>query len=607
MACLGGSSPEIDECVFYGNGAPTGSGGALTADELSTPSIASSTISGNSALEGGGLYVTEGAAVTVDRTIIAFSVDSEAVVCALGGAAELTCSDVFGNDAGDWVGCIDGQEGINGNFSLDPLFCDAELDDYHLLPDSPCADAAGCGLVGALAAGCTEDPEIQVAPSSLAFEVNEGGTASDVLQISDLGRSSLVWLVRENGPVPEVGDGRAPAAKVKILPREAATDLEEKRPPIPHVEVEKGEEDPREGRGPLRGAGGPDGFGYTWIDNDEPFGPVYAWREIGNVGTPLVLSDDDFEEVALPFEFPFYATLQTTVKISSNGYLTFGPDATDYSNDPIPDAWAPNNLIAPFWDDLSTEHGGTVYYHHDAVADEFIVQYDGVYDYYGAGPYTFEVVLKPNGSILFLYDEIEGAPDAATIGIESALGVVGLEIAYNAAYVHDRLAVLIEDPAPWMTEDPPSGLTAGLGLTTVTVEVDTEGLMPGLHLVTLVVQSNDPDEPEVFVPVSLLIGGTGIDELPKEYVLHGNYPNPFNPRTEIRYDLPAPAVVNLRIYSLAGRLVRELLVGERQGPGRYAIPWNGRDGKGERVASGVYYYKLEADGEARTSRMVLLK
>jgi flagellar hook assembly protein FlgD len=65
--------------------------------------------------------------------------------------------------------------------------------------------------------------------------------------------------------------------------------------------------------------------------------------------------------------------------------------------------------------------------------------------------------------------------------------------------------------------------------------------------------------------------------------------------------------VNLRVYSLAGRLVRELLVGERQGPGRYAIPWNGRDESGERVASGVYYYKLEADGEALTNRMVLLK
>jgi hypothetical protein len=131
--------------------------------------------------------------------------------------------------------------------------------------------------------------------------------------------------------------------------------------------------------------------------------------------------------------------------------------------------------------------------------------------------------------------------------------------------------------------------------------------MPGLHLVTLVVESNDPDEPEVFIPVSLLIGGTDVDELPTKYVLHGNYPNPFNPRTEIRYDLPATAVVNLRVYSLGGRLVRELLVGERQSPGRYAIPWNGRDESGERVASGVYYYKLEADGKALMNRMVLLK
>jgi hypothetical protein len=268
----------------------------------------------------------------------------------------------------------------------------------------------------------------------------------------------------------------------------------------------------------------------------------------------------------------------------------------------------PNNIVAPFWDDLNPTLGGAVYYYHDAAREEFIVEYESVYDYYGAGPYTFEVVLTPAGSILFLYDEIAGDPSEATVGIENGTGTDGLEIAFNAPYIHDGLAVLIEDPAPWLTEEPPSGVTAGLGNVSVTLEVDTEGLMPGLHLVTLVVESNDPDEPEVMIPVSLLIGGTDVDgDLPTRYVLHGNYPNPFNPRTEIRYDLPAQATVSLRVYSIAGRLVRELLVDERQGPGRFAIPWNGRDDGGERVASGVYYYKLEADGKVQTNRMVLLK
>jgi hypothetical protein len=607
MICLGGSTPDIDECVFAKNGAPSGGGGALAADEQAIPKLKSCTLSENHALAGGGLFLTGGAFASVDRTIVVFSVESEAVVCELGGLAELSCSDVYANDGGDWTGCIAEQAEVNGNFSHDPAFCDLEAGDYHVLPDSPCADAMGCGLVGALEAGCLADPEIHVDPASFAFEVGAGGTTSDVLEISDLGRSNLYWLIRENGPVPEVTDPK-PAVKAKVLPRELATVLEPMRPTIPHVEVEKGESDSRGGRGPTRGAGGPDAFGHTWIDNDEPFGPTYDWREISGLGTALALSDDSSKLVALPFAFPFYASQKTSVRISSNGYLTFGAVGADYSNDPIPDAWVPNDLVAPFWDDLNPTLGGAVYYYHDAAREEFIVQYDGVYDYYGVGPYTFEVVLKPSGSILFLYDEIAGEPHQATVGIENATGTEGLEIAFNAPYVHDRLAVLIEDPAPWLTEDPPSGVTAGLGDVSVTLEVDTEGLMPGLHLVTLVVLSNDPDEPEVMIPVSLLIGGTDVEDgLPTRYVLHGNYPNPFNPRTEIRYDLPAPATVNLRVYSIAGRLVRELLEGERQDPGRYAIPWNGRDDSGERVASGVYYYKLEADGEALTNRMVLLK
>jgi hypothetical protein len=608
MLCLGLSTPDIDECLFAGNGAPTGVGGALLIDNLSMPTIDRSTLSGNHALEGGGLYVTGGALVAVDRTIIVFSVESEAVVCFMDGEVVLSCCDVYGNDGGDWTGCIEDQAGVNGNFSLDPMFCDIESGDYHLLPDSPCADAPGCGLVGGFEAGCLEAPEIVVDPTSFAFEVGAGGTATDVLQISDLGRTDLTWLIRENGPVPEVSDDRAAPLKAKIASVDASTGLEPVRPSIPHVEVDKGGEDPREGRGPIRGAGGPDDFGYTWIDSDEPFGPTYAWREISEVGTPLALSDDDFEVVALPFTFPFYGVYKASVRISSNGYLTFGDEADDYSNDPIPDAWPPNDLIAPYWDDLNPELGGIVYYYHDAVAEEFIVQYDGIFDYFGMGPFTFEVVLKANGSILFLYDEIAGDPHSGTVGIENSAGSVGLEVAFNSAYIHSGLAVVIEDPAPWMTEDPPSGVTAGLGQESVILEVDTEGLMPGLYLVTLVVESNDPDDPEVMIPVSLLLTGTDVDDgLPTRYVLHGNFPNPFNPKTEIRYDLPAPATVELSVYSLSGRLVRRLVEGEHQLPGRYSIPWDGRDSTGARVASGVYYYKLEADGEARTNRMVLLK
>ncbi|MCP4545823.1 MAG: T9SS type A sorting domain-containing protein [bacterium] len=86
-----------------------------------------------------------------------------------------------------------------------------------------------------------------------------------------------------------------------------------------------------------------------------------------------------------------------------------------------------------------------------------------------------------------------------------------------------------------------------------------------------------------------------------------NVPNPFNPTTEIRCDLPAAGPVTLRIYDTNGRLVRTLLNGDHHALGELRINWNGRGDAGEPLASGVYFYEVEV-GEHRTTRkMTLLK
>ncbi len=103
-------------------------------------------------------------------------------------------------------------------------------------------------------------------------------------------------------------------------------------------------------------------------------------------------------------------------------------------------------------------------------------------------------------------------------------------------------------------------------------------------------------------------GGTAVEEpaLPATY-LAANHPNPFNPTTKIVFGLAAPADVTLRIYDAAGRLVRTLLAGEARGAGRHEAVWNGRDDAGARAGSGVYFYRLEADGFVETRKMTLLK
>ena len=89
-------------------------------------------------------------------------------------------------------------------------------------------------------------------------------------------------------------------------------------------------------------------------------------------------------------------------------------------------------------------------------------------------------------------------------------------------------------------------------------------------------------------------------------MLYQNHPNPFNPQTTIDYDLPAAGPVRLLIMDASGRVVRTL-VNETQPAGSRSIDWNGRDDSGNAVASGVYFYVLDAGKERLTKKLVLLK
>jgi hypothetical protein len=90
------------------------------------------------------------------------------------------------------------------------------------------------------------------------------------------------------------------------------------------------------------------------------------------------------------------------------------------------------------------------------------------------------------------------------------------------------------------------------------------------------------------------------------YALNQNYPNPFNPTTTIDYSLKASGLVSLKVYNVAGQLVRTL-VSNNAAAGEYSIQWDGRDNAGTSVSSGVYFYKLVSGDFSMTKKMVLLK
>jgi len=97
-----------------------------------------------------------------------------------------------------------------------------------------------------------------------------------------------------------------------------------------------------------------------------------------------------------------------------------------------------------------------------------------------------------------------------------------------------------------------------------------------------------------------------IENIPDKFALHYNYPNPFNPETTIRYDLPLGTDIHLVVFDILGREVRTL-VNEKQEAGFKSVRWNGRNDMGQTVSAGMYFYRIRAGKFSKVQKMVLLK
>jgi hypothetical protein len=147
----------IEECAFVGNRARYG--GALSVDNGGRPFIRVCTFYANEAENGSAAFLAFESEPTFERSIIAFGLGGAPVVCESWSLPQVVCCDVFGNEGGDWVGCLFPFRGQDGNFGLDPLFCNAPAGDFTLAESSPCLPGrhpgdATCDRVGAFDQGC---------------------------------------------------------------------------------------------------------------------------------------------------------------------------------------------------------------------------------------------------------------------------------------------------------------------------------------------------------------------------------------------------------------------------------------------------------------------
>jgi hypothetical protein len=263
------------------------------------------------------------------------------------------------------------------------------------------------------------------------------------------------------------------------------------------------------------GSGGPDDYGYTWIDSDEPGGPAFNWIDISGIGTPIDFGSDidDGNSGPLPLGFPFmfYGNEFESICVCTNGWASFTDSTSvEWGNPGIPDPEPPNNMLAAFYDDMNFENGGTGYFYTNS-SDTAIITWDHVPDWRQEGIFTFQIILVAPGKVVYQYLELgPGRMDENDIGIEDENGSVGLQIANNQTYAHDSLAVKIS--ASWIGLDPISGSIPVGGEATVNVTLNASNLTLGDYhgMVTVSAWDVIHNLPEVDIPVQLHV----VDNLP---------------------------------------------------------------------------------------------
>jgi len=259
--------------------------------------------------------------------------------------------------------------------------------------------------------------------------------------------------------------------------------------------------------------GGPDTYGHTWTDSDEPGGPAVGWVDISGVGTEVTLGDDaTTAAIPMGLGFPLYDSVYTEVYISSNGFISFDAGSSARLNKPLPFDTIATSLIAMWWDDLDPRKGGNVYYYLDAANGRFIVSFNNVKFYYsstGAGDLSFQAHLYPDGSIQLQYGGMDPGVltlEGSTIGIQNSVGDDALQVVYNAAYMHSNMAIQFSADH-WLYATPVGGSIDPFSNATVDIHLDAAELEDGEYSGSVFVSSNDPDSPSHGISVTLNVGG----------------------------------------------------------------------------------------------------
>ncbi len=305
-------------------------------------------------------------------------------------------------------------------------------------------------------------------------------------------------------------------------------------------------------------------WAYDNIDTLYSQHPEFNWVEIRNLGTRLSLSDDQTVQITLPPTFGpfiFYGENYTQVSICSNGWAAPGyTTLTTYQNTALPNTSMPQ-LLAANWDDLYPQTGNGVWYYHDTANHRFIIEWDSVHYFNPRDQWDkFQIVIydttvpTPTGENQIEFQYLTANYTASsTVGIQNHTASFAIQYLYNNSY-HRGAA----------------GINPGRAIRCITGE-PTTGL------------AENPGQPVTSRPLLMVA------------------PCPIRTKALIRFALPAPAQISLKLFDITGRNVRTITCGNLPA-GIHQLTWNGQDEQGKQLSPGVYFLRLAIDnsGENQT-------
>jgi len=313
--------------------------------------------------------------------------------------------------------------------------------------------------------------------------------------------------------------------------------------------------------------GGPDAFGYVYIDSNEAGGPAYNFIDITATGITVTLGDDATSDpISTTFPFHFYGTEFDEFYFNSNGYLSFDDSGSDFSNSCPLDGDSPSNIVAIMWDDLDPGDTGALAYYQSFTAGNcpydgypgacMVAQYQDFVHWPGpdggnAG--TWEAILFDDDSIVLQYADVgveEGS--GSTTGIGNSDGSINLNYGScnTAGHIAADLAILFAalDPADISVD--PSALASTQEpdtLATVPMTISNGGEIPLNWEIQEQVPANAPPEnpsgvtEKVFVP-DAAPAGRPTSNLLGENVQDGGFeagsPNPYWTESSTNFGSP---------------------------------------------------------------------